>query len=321
MLSLGQPQKEFNTSIPALPVENSSKKLHQARKRRNSNLRLQSFFTELAASAPEFEKSHWLGLSERMGACCGLWAVGITASGRRGIASSSFCHVKFCPSCAARRAARMARRFAPAIRKAEREGHRVRFLTLTVRNVPLDGLRQAVKGLFAEWTKMRRQKLFDGLAGSLAALDITINKDTGEAHPHLHILLVGGGFIPQSEIAEAWSLLTGGSFMVDIRATNEERLKELLKYQIKPTDITSAEQLRLLYEGLHGVRAIRATGCLHGLDAELEDDEFDEELDGDDGKFVEVFGFYSIDDPILDCWIAGSISVEEMRARSRLRMM
>jgi hypothetical protein len=214
----------------------------------------------------------------------------------------------------------MARRFAPAIRKAEKEGHKVRFLTLTVRNVPLDALRQAVKELFAAWARMRRQKLFAGLVGSLAALDMTLNQEIGEAHPHLHVILIGGSYIPQADIADAWSLLTGGSFMVDIRKTDDGRLKELLKYQIKPTDIQTSEQLRLLYEALHGVRAVRATGCLRGLDVELEDDEFDAELDEDDGEFVEVFGFYSIDDPTLDSWLNGSISIESMRARSRHRV-
>lgn len=281
------------------------KRLRRARERRATQRELATWFREIGE--PE--------LGSRVQACCAEIVAAETADGMRYLAPRERCEVRMCPACASRRAARLARKYEPKIRLLEKD-HRVRFLTLTIPNVPTL-TRDVLANLFAAWVKLRRQKLFAGVVASLAALEIT--KGVGGWHPHLHILVIGGGYIPQDEIADAWEQLTGGR-IVHIEKTDSGRLRELLKYPCKPATVESAADLAEVWAAIRGLKLVRAAGKLWNL---KDDGEDAGELDPDepdlycglpaDANVVWAHAF-PIDSPLLDDFLNG-VDLDEIVGR------
>jgi len=48
-------------------------------------------------------------------------------------------------------------------------------------------------------------------------LEITLNRDTHQWHPHLHVLF-SGKYLPVELVRKHWHRITGDSFIVDVRA-------------------------------------------------------------------------------------------------------
>lgn len=65
------------------------------------------------------------------------------------------------------------------------------FLTLTVPNCPGDSLKATLKKLSVAFNKfINYEELKDIIHGCSRSLEITINEDTGDFHPHFHCLLI-----------------------------------------------------------------------------------------------------------------------------------
>jgi hypothetical protein len=148
---------------------------------------------------------------------------------------------------------------------------RVRFLTLTVRNVPRGELAGAVAGLADSMGKLKRRAIWRGgrcrdrarcrmaadpthpgwrlphepVTAAMTSVEITYNADAHSWHPHAH-LLIESGYIDQAELADTWQAITAGSRIVwieSVRRHAERRwagdvtaaLRELLKYAAKPS--------------------------------------------------------------------------------------
>lgn len=82
------------------------------------------------------------------------------------------------------------------------------FLTLTVRNCPLEDLRDTIAWMNASWLKMIKRKNFPAL-GWLKCIEVT-RGETDLAHPHFHCLLMvnetyfSRGYISQADWAKMW---------------------------------------------------------------------------------------------------------------------
>ena len=63
------------------------------------------------------------------------------------------------------------------------------FLTLTVRNMPVCELRDALQHMNKSWQRLIKRKEFKAVQGWIRTTEITRGKD-GSAHPHFHILLM-----------------------------------------------------------------------------------------------------------------------------------
>jgi len=116
----------------------------------------------------------------------------------------------------------------------------LRFMTLTLKNVPdSDFSKYHIKFLRKCFARLRARfpKVFSG--GFYVVQDT--NSGNGH-HPHLHVLY-DGLFIAQKDLKKAWSEITGGSFIVDIRAVPDPKgavhylLKDFLQApRIRPED-------------------------------------------------------------------------------------
>ena len=76
--------------------------------------------------------------------------------------SAAFCRVRHCPICQWRRSMMWQARMFQALPRIQEAypKHRYVFLTLTVRNVPLTGLRDAIKDINRGWGRLAKRKAF-----------------------------------------------------------------------------------------------------------------------------------------------------------------
>mgnify|MGYP002254180729 CR=1 FL=1 len=63
------------------------------------------------------------------------------------------------------------------------------FLTLTVKNCELENLRDTVQQMNKAFGRMTQRKAWPGI-GWARSLEVTRNAETGEAHPHFHVLMM-----------------------------------------------------------------------------------------------------------------------------------
>lgn len=127
------------------------------------------------------------------------------------------------------------------------------FLTLTMKNVPNEGLGDAITAILQSWSRMmnskRKRKPWRVTAGWFRALEVTYNKDTDTWHPHIHaVLLVPADYFTDADkyiehdawVAE-WRLALRADYdpSVDVRTVKGDRahaVAEVSKYAVKPGD-------------------------------------------------------------------------------------
>jgi plasmid rolling circle replication initiator protein Rep len=259
--------------------------------------------------------------AERMGTCSRLLEFGKTTddTGEKSLKlkAAKFCRVRFCPVCQWRRSDKWRARFfqvLPAITEAY-PTHRWVFLTLTVRNCDLTDLRSTVSHMNKSFVRLSQLAKFPGV-GWVKSLEVTRNSETGQAHPHFHVLmLVPGGYfggksyIKQAEWQQMWQRSLRSEYLpiVNVKAVKTllegqdansvDKAKviakgvcETLKYSVKESDLAEDPNwLAELTKQLHKTKAIALGGVIKQLMREESDDDdlvnIDESnsSDGDDG--------------------------------------
>lgn len=251
-------------------------------------------------------------LAGRIHACSGYlefcWAQDPkTGEYRLKLKKCRFCRVRHCPLCQWRRSLMWVARFLnvlPALSK-DYPTARYLFLTLTVRNCPLEELRATLNHLNASWKRMAHRKDFPAI-GFARATEITKGKD-GTAHPHFHVLMMvkqtyfkGTNYLSQADWAELWRgcLQVEYTPVVDVRAVKPNRkhgaealpvaIVETFKYSVKPEDMLGGgtEQDRSwlveLTKQLQKTRAIALGGVLRHYLSEGDPEDLLTETGADD---------------------------------------
>ena len=128
------------------------------------------------------------------------------------------------------------------------------FYTVTMENVPKEGLRDAI-GKLADGARVMSQKVFNlgkrdfpdwkFVHGFYRKLEITYNAEEDTYHPHMHFILAvdveryyrGGYFKSQKDFSNLWKRISGFG-IVDIRAVKDlaDGVMEIAKYATKSTD-------------------------------------------------------------------------------------
>lgn len=193
----------------------------------------------------------------------------------------NFCRVRHCPVCQWRRALMWRARFfqaVPRIMQTYPTGRWV-FITLTVRNCPVNELRATLGEMNKAWERMTKRKLFPAL-GFVKSVEVT-RSEVGEAHPHFHCLMLvpssyfsGKGYITQTEWRDLWQQALRADYLpvVNVKAvkprfskvnTISHALLETLKYGVKEDDLMhDAAWLQGITKELHKTRAISVGGVL-----------------------------------------------------------
>jgi plasmid rolling circle replication initiator protein Rep len=190
-----------------------------------------------------------------------------------------FCRVRHCPVCQWRRAMMWRARFFQAVPKIMNDYPLERwiFLTLTVKNCPVDELKVTLGQMNKAWERLSKRKQFPAL-GFIKSMEVTRSVD-GEAHPHFHCLMLvsrsyfsGAKYISQELWTELWqkSLRVDYTPIVNVKSvkpqfgkiyTISHALLETLKYTVKESDLMhDATWLQQLTKQLHKTRAVSVGG-------------------------------------------------------------
>ena len=198
----------------------------------------------------------------------------------------------------------------PAIESAYPKAHWL-FLTLTIRNCPVDDLRRTLRHMNKAWGRLVKRPEFAGnVQGWVRATEVTRGQDDS-AHPHFHCLLMvhsyyfsGKYYVTQSRWAELWQECMRVNYrpIVDIRTVKARRgapgekplrraLAETLKYAVKPSDM-HGEWLIELTRQVHKLRFVASGGVLRNMLREFEESEQDLLLYGEDGEGADPALFF-----------------------------
>jgi plasmid rolling circle replication initiator protein Rep len=189
---------------------------------------------------------------------------------------AQFCRVRHCPVCQWRRSMMWQAKFYQAL-SAVQEAHprsRWLFLTLTVRNCPVDALRATLKAMADAWKRLCLRSEFRPVLGWVRTTEVTRGAD-GSAHPHFHVLLMvkpayfgGSHYVSQARWVELWQECARLDYSptVDIRAVKgdlSKAVQETLKYAVKPADMEAdAAWLLDLTRQVHKLRFVATGGVL-----------------------------------------------------------
>lgn len=276
-----------NQALPALEDLSSRDKPWDRHK--DEAVRLSKILQSIALrSSSEIENHRLKKYSERVSGCSTLLLFRRIADGETGemllkLRNADLCRVRVCPLCEWRRSLMYQARFLSRIEEVlkQNQGLRFVFLTLTVRNCPVEDLRSTLGGMREAWKRLALRKEFAIVKGWVRKTEVTQGKD-GSAHPHYHVLLAvppsyfSTGYIKTARWAEIWKdcLRVEYDSICDARAVRrvEDVRKEVLKYTTKASDLLGAgeEWLSVYIQQIHHLRFIDSGGILKGVFKEEE---------------------------------------------------
>jgi len=180
------------------------------------------------------------------------WFVRDTETNLVHVASNS-CKLRWCPVCARSRTYWIQSQvldFAQNVRN-------LRFLTVTLRHTSAD-LSSQIDYLYSCFRSLRKLTQFKKLVtGGIWFFQVTYDKNTGYWHPHIHALITGF-YIPKSWLIKAWTKVTKGSFICDIKLVRnpEQVANYVARYCSRPVELKNfpMEQRVQIFESFHGRR-------------------------------------------------------------------
>ena len=165
---------------------------------------------------------------------------------------ANFCRVRYCPMCSYRRAKINRARLFQLWPKISHK-YRFLFLTLTVKNVPLNIFRDVYQKQFRNGFLRFRKNLFynnSSIKGFIRATEITQPKDSNYTHPHIHMLIaVDEDYFESYNYMDVsyWGKMWKQALRLDydpityISAVSQDEGKSILevtKYELKPVNYT-----------------------------------------------------------------------------------
>ena len=188
------------------------------------------------------------------------------------LVDANFCRDRMCSQCQWRKSMRqfsVAVKVGHELRRQEKDEGKPEsqfiFLTLTIPNVPLEKLSDAIDGLFAGWKLLRQRKEVKKITlGYHRALEISYNAKTNTFHPHIHAAIVvspnyfnGHNYLKQERWLEIWreAMRMPEITQVDVRKIRDKKgqdeitsgFAEACKYSLKywASTLTEEEQQRI----------------------------------------------------------------------------
>ena len=224
-----------------------------------------------------------------------------------------------CPFCAGIRASKAIQKYSERVDEVLKQNRKLKvaLLTLTVKNGHdlqersshlITSLRTLIKRRQDYKKKGRGFNEFCKIDGAMYSYENTYNEQTGEWHPHVHMLVLLNDWIDQEQLSETWHEITGDSFVVDVRRVKKSKefgyakaAAEVCKYALKFGDLT-VEKTWEAFKILKGKRLSGAFGSLYGV--KIPENLADEMPDDQDLPYLEmlykfVFGKHSYYDLLI----------------------
>lgn len=162
-----------------------------------------------------YESGQYLRYAERIRQCSRFLGFKLSKPNESGEAKlkldqTQFCRVRHCPVCQWRRSLMWYARFLKKLPIVMEKYPKCRwvFLTLTVKNCPIEDLRETVKHMNLSWKRLCDRKEFPGI-GWVKSFEVT-RGDDDTAHPHFHVLVMvrssyfTHGYIKHDKWVELW---------------------------------------------------------------------------------------------------------------------
>jgi len=177
------------------------------------------------------------------------------------LTNSNFCKDRLCPLCNWRRSLKIFGQVSQVMNKLE-NNYKFIFVTLTIRNCTAEELPKTLVRLQKAFNDLTRLKMIkNAYKGYFKALEVTRNKDTGEYHPHLHIIFAvnqsyfdDNTYISQKRLSELWSFVLDLDYIpiIDMRKVSEKdkslksSVAEVAKYSVKSDDYLNHNDSELI---------------------------------------------------------------------------
>lgn len=240
--------------------------------------------------------------------CADTVSFTLSPEGEPRVSKIFFCREKYCPTCAKRRSLKA---YASGMKLFGELHNDFSFLhlVLTVKNCSIEDLRETIQMMNRSSTELFKSKLCKGVfKGVLRCLEISVNFDKNEYHPHFHCLVAvnksyftSRKYIPAKELRKLWADLIGQTdSVIHIGKIKEpdKAVAEICKYCVKPFDITDTEKAVYYYERLYfstkHLRYTQSYGVIRNALKKLRIDFEDMKLDFD-GENFDLDGFESLD--------------------------
>ena len=152
------------------------------------------------------------------------------------------------------------------------------YLTLTVPNMPVESLRDALKAMSKAWDRFVKRKEFKPVLGWIRTTEVTREKKRkGYAHPHFHVLMMVPpsffkvNYTKQSRWLDMWRecMRDHSIESVDVRAVKggiDTAIMETIKtftYSVKPETLEADPEWTIEYfKQVHKLRFIASGGVL-----------------------------------------------------------
>lgn len=215
--------------------------------------------------------------------------------------AANFCGNRFCLYCAWLKARKLALELKSICSQVEQKSTTkvsYIFLTLTIKNPPLNELNSVVKKMSQSFNDMFKKEglLKRHILGYLRAVEfLGDNTPSGKAHPHFHCILAvdtnyykGDNYISQKEWVRLWQkyLKVDYAPVVDVRKIRSKNKKwleldsaiyEVAKYSVAPQYIIKLSQadFEMLDKQTRGLRQYNKGGAFRNVKP-LDNDNYDE---------------------------------------------
>lgn len=222
------------------------------------------------------------------------------------LSGANFCKDRLCPQCAKRRSLKILGQLSKVINELNINNcYEYLFCTLTLRNCRKQELDYTLDSLSKAFTKFTKSRFFRRSApfkGCFRSTEITINKDNGTFHPHLHLLIavnknyfISKDYIKTVDIVDTWRrclAIDYNPICYVKKVKNLENVKfEVAKYITKGSDFLISDDIgktdelvELLSDVLYNKRFISYTGCFFQArkKLKLQDKDIDENINIDE---------------------------------------
>ena len=180
-----------------------------------------------------------------------------------------------CPLCAIRRGAKSLKAYADRweVLHAQKPALKPFLITLTVKDGP--DLEERFKHLYKAQKELWQQRHriyaspFDGIEGAVWSYEIKRGSNSGDWHPHLHMIALAESEPQKAWLADVWHKITGDSYIVDVKPISQEDhisgFMEVFKYALKFSDQSPADTVHA-WQILANKRLLGSSGCFRGVE-------------------------------------------------------
>ena len=236
--------------------------------------------------------------------------VGITdIEGIAHIVKSNFCRERLCSICAWRRQAKFVAQMLPIMNYISRD-YKFIFVTLTVKNVRYETLKQTIDNILYSYYKLTKRRRFKrAWKGICRSLEMTYNSEEHTFHPHLHLLIAvepsyfkNENYISYEYLKSEWKDCLNIDYepIIDIRRVDDEEKEnatvETLKYALKPTQ--EEEALKAFFYIMKGRRLVSFTGVFAKTRKLFKYSDFENQLNDDvkqENNVKRTYNLYKFD--------------------------